>query len=92
MQAELDTDLIPRLAAAVAALVRPVIPFEFDLWDVATVAAFLKKSEPYVRERFAPLPDFPKAIRPPNTAGGKSQALYRATEVFAWAMKYQDKH
>lgn len=87
-----DNDLINRLAAAVADRIRPQIPFDYEMWDIATIAACLKLSEAQVRERLAPQPDFPKAIRLPTTSGSRGHARYRAKEVFAWMMKYQDKH
>jgi hypothetical protein len=86
-----ETDLIDRLAAAVAARLRPRIPIEYDMWDIATIADCLKCSEAQVRERLAPQPDFPKAVRLPTATGGRGQARYRATEVINWMMKYQDK-
>jgi hypothetical protein len=92
MQAETDTDLITRLAAAVAKQIRPSIPLEIDLWDIATIASYLKRSEAQVRQRMACLPDFPKAIRLPSSEGSRGQALYQATEVIAWTRKYQDRH
>lgn len=87
-----DNDLINRLAAAVADRIRPQIPFDYEMWDIATIAACMKLSEAQVRERLAPQPDFPKAIRLPTTRGGRGHARYRAKEVWAWMMKYQDKH
>ncbi|WP_036170393.1 hypothetical protein [Massilia sp. 9096] len=87
-----DNDLINRLAAALADRIRPAIPFEYEMWDIATIASCMKLSEAQVRERLAPQPDFPKAVRLPTTTGGKGHARYRAKEVFAWMMKYQDKH
>lgn len=87
-----DNDLINRLAAAVADRIRPRIPFDYEMWDIATIAACMKLSEAQVRERLAPQPDFPKAVRLPTTSGGRGHARYRAKEVWAWMMKYQDKH
>ena len=87
-----DNDLITRIAAAVAERIRPQIPIEYDMWDISTIAACLKCSEAQVRERLAPQPDFPKAIRLPTITGGRGQARYRAAEVLKWMMKYQDKH
>jgi hypothetical protein len=91
MEAKIDIDLINRLAAALAQYIPPPIPLQVDLWDIRTIAAYLKRSESQVRERMACLPDFPKAIRLPSTTGHRGQALYRAIEVIAWTMKYQDK-
>jgi hypothetical protein len=90
-----DAALIEQLAAAVAQLVRPAIPIEIDLWDIATIATYLKRDPQVVRERMACLPGFPKAIRLPTMTGGKagrSQPLYQAKEVIAWARSYQEKH
>lgn len=87
-----DTDLIGRLAAELAKQLRPALPIEIDLWDIATIAAYLKRSESVVRERMACLPDFPKAIRLPSTRSVRGQALYRAKEVIHWATRYQDKN
>jgi hypothetical protein len=86
-----DNDLINRLAAAVAERIRPPVPIEYDMWDFATIAQCLKCSEAQVRERLAPQPDFPKAIRLPTVTGGRGQPRYRAAEVLNWMMKYQDK-
>lgn len=87
-----DNDLIARLASAVADRIRPQIPFDYEMWDIATIAACMKLSEAQVRERLAPQPDFPKAVRLPTTTGGRGHARYRAKDVWAWMMKYQDKH
>lgn len=87
-----DNDLINRLAAAVADRIRPQIPFDYEMWDIATIAACMKLSEAQVRERLAPQPDFPKAVRLPTSTGGRGHARYRAKDVCAWMMKYQDKN
>ena len=92
MQATLDTNIIDLLAAAVAKQVRPAIPIEIALWDIATIAAYLNRGEAQVRERMACLPDFPKAIRLPSTTASRGQALYKAKEVIAWAAGYQDRN
>jgi hypothetical protein len=87
-----DSDLITRLAAELAKQLRPALPIEIDLWDIATIATYLKRSESVVRERMACLPDFPKAIRLPSTRSVRGQALYRARDVIHWASQYQDKN
>jgi len=87
-----DSNLIAQLAAELARQMRPPIPVEIDLWDIATIAAYLKRSESVVRERMACLPSFPKAIRLPSTKTAKGQALYKAREVIQWAAGYQDKN
>jgi len=84
-------DFISQLAAALAAHMRPAIPLSVDLWDIATIAAYLKRDPQVVRERMACLPSFPKAIRLPTTKG-RAQALYNAQEVIKWVQSHQDKH
>jgi hypothetical protein len=87
-----DSDLIVRLAAELGKQLRPTLPIEIDLWDIATIATYLKRSESVVRERMACLPDFPKAIRLPSTRSVRGQALYRAKEIIQWANYYQDRN
>ncbi|MDP3669152.1 MAG: hypothetical protein Q8R69_05630 [Telluria sp.] len=88
-----EADIINKLAAAIAAHLRTTIPVSIDLWDIATIAQYLKRNEATVRERMACLPDFPKAIRLPSTTNkGRGQALYRAADVIAWTARYQDKN
>jgi len=87
-----DSDLIARLATELAKQLRPALLIEIDLWDIATIAMYLKRSESVVRERMACLPGFPKAIRLASTRSARGQALYRAKEVIQWAARYQDKN
>lgn len=87
-----ENELIQQMAAAVAQHLQPAIPVQIDLWDVATIARVLKRSESQVRNRLICLPDFPKAIRLPVDGGGRGKPLYRANEVIEWTRKYQDRH
>lgn len=87
--------LVEQLSAAVAQLVRPAIPVEIDLWDFVTIGHFFKRDPKVVRERMACLPSFPKAVRLPTMTGGKpgrSQPLYWAKEIIAWAKSHEEKH
>ena len=83
-------DLIDQLAAAVAVRVRPWLPLDVDLWSGVEIAGYLKVGPRQVLERYAPLPDFPKAIRLPTGDGGKGQPRWKAMEVIAWAEKHQE--
>jgi hypothetical protein len=85
-----ETELITKLAAAVAGQLRPAIPLNIDLWDVSTIAQLLKRSDAQVRERIVCLPDFPKAIRLPSEKGS-GRPLWKAVEVLAWAEQYREK-
>ena len=69
----------------------PPIPLSIDLWDIASIAAYLKRDPQVVRERMACLPDFPKAIRLP-TKTGRAQPLYKAAEVIAWTNRHQERN
>jgi len=42
---------------------RPSIPLTVDLWDIVTVAQYVKRDTKLTQERIVVLPDFPKAIR-----------------------------
>ncbi|WP_454776458.1 hypothetical protein [Janthinobacterium tructae] len=86
-----DVDLIERLADAVAQRMTPPIPLAVDLWDIATIAAYLKREPGTVREQIACLPSFPNAIRLP-TSKGRAQPLYNAKEVIAWVQSYREKN
>ena len=92
MHATLDTNIIDQLPAAVAAHVRPAISLDIALWDIATIAAYLNRTENQVHQRMACLPDFPKAIRLQSSTAARGQALYKAKEVIAWAAEYQDRN
>jgi hypothetical protein len=83
--------LFTRLVDAVTALQKPAIPLAIDMWDIATIAAVLKRDPQVVRERMACLPSFPKAIRLP-TKTGRAQPLYNALEVLEWIQSYKEKH
>ena len=84
-----ETELLTKLADLLGKQLRPTLPVDIDLWDVSTIALFLKRSDSAVRERICPLPDFPKAIRLPSQ-GGRGHPLWKAKEVIEWAEKYRE--
>ena len=60
-------------------------------WASTEFAAYLKRSEPVVRERITALPGFPQAIQLPVLgSSGRGQPLWKAKEVIAWAEKHQE--
>ena len=87
----IDYSMLEQLVAALQQLSKPVIPIEVDLWDMAMIAAYLKRDVQVVRERMACMPGFPNAIRLP-TKTGRSQPLYQAKEIITWARSHQEKH
>lgn len=89
--APIESSVLEQLVAALEQLNKPAIPIEVDLWDMAMIAAYLKRNVQVVRERMSCLPDFPKAIRLP-TSTGRTQPLYQAREIVAWARSHQEKH
>lgn len=86
-----EVDLIDKLAQAISIHLKPPIPLSIDLWDIATIAAFLKRDPQVVRERMACMPEFPKAIRLP-TKNGRTQPLYKAKEIIEWTEKFKDRN
>lgn len=70
---------------------RTPIPVDVDLWSSDEIAAYLKVSAFQVMNRYAPLPDFPKAIRLPTGTGSKGFPRWKAKDVIAWAEKHQEK-
>ena len=64
---------------------RPVIPVAVDIWDVATIAAYMKTSYRNVREKIIKQPSFPKQVN--LLEEGRSHPRFLAREVIAWAEK-----
>jgi hypothetical protein len=92
-----DGDGVPELAHLVntlieriAAMSRPAIPVEIDLWDADTIGSYLKRSASVVRERIVCQPSFPAAIRLPNSNGQRMHPLWKAREVINWAESYRE--
>jgi hypothetical protein len=67
-------------------LSKPMMPVSMDLWDTSHIAAYLKRSEDYIRKEVVSLPSFPRPVRLP--VHGRAQALYKAREVTKWAESY----
>jgi len=87
----MEEALIDRIAAAIADRVAPPVPINVALWDAETIGSYLKMSASQVLQRFAPLPDFPKAIRLPTAGGGRSHPRWKANEVIEWAESHLPK-
>lgn len=85
-----EVELVEKIADAINKLARPAIPLAVDLWDIATIAQYLKREPQVVRERIAVLPSFPQPIRLPAVKG-RAHPLYKATEVIAWAESLQER-
>ena len=83
--------LVNTLIERIAALSKPSIPIEHDLWSVTEIAAYFKRSESVVRERIVCVPSFPVAIRVPNERGQRMHALWPAADVIAWAHKHRER-
>ncbi len=60
-----------------------------DLWSIAEIALYLKKSRTAVYAGVINIPDFPKAIRLPSPTGKKAHPLWKADEIYKWVTKYQ---
>ena len=81
-----ENDVLAKLADAIEKMQRPALPLSVDLWDTSCLAAYFKRSSNRVRSDIVCLPTFPRPIRLP--VEGRSQALYKAREVIAWAEKH----
>lgn len=81
----MDNETIEKLADAVAERAKE-LPVSVALWDTAAIGAYLRRSINRVRTDIVCLPTFPRPIRLP--VAGRSQALYKAREVIAWAESY----
>ncbi|MBU6950926.1 AlpA family transcriptional regulator [Hahella sp. HN01] len=89
-----ELSAINKLAEAIIEKLQPRISTEIALWDVSTIAEYLKCSESHTMQRVICQPTFPKSIRIP-TANGKSaqsrsQPRWRAKEVIEWTLSHQD--
>lgn len=78
-----EAAFIEKILVAVAASTKPALPVSVALWDTAAIGVYLRRSINRVRTDIVCLPSFPQPIRLP--VAGRSQALYKAREVIAWA-------
>ena len=88
---DLAIDLLRKILKEVEARPASVsaIPVAVDLWDTATIAAYLKRTPSFVRETILPAPNFPAPIRLPSD--GRTRALYKARDVISWAEKQHER-
>lgn len=87
----LNAQTIDQIAQAVAARIAAHIPEDVELWDVATIATFLKCKPATVRDQITCQVGFPKAIRV-KTTGGTGHPRYNAKEVIRWVYSHRDKN
>lgn len=85
-----EHDIVARLSASVDArhliesLRRPTFSTDIDLWDIAWIAAYFKRSDDIAR-KLVKTAGFPRPVMLPSFGSGRSHALYKACEVIAWA-------
>ena len=82
----IDSDLINRLAAAIALHLPRRIPFAVDLWSHKEVAEYLKCTPRQVADRYAKIDGFPKPAGPRGM-----HPRYLAKEVVAWVEGQSEK-
>lgn len=91
MSDEEQKEMFSKILDAVNKLEKQIIiPVDVDLWDVKTIASYMKRNAQVVRERITSLPDFPAAIRLPSNGPRGGYPLWKATEVMAWVQRYKD--
>lgn len=81
--------LMEKLVATLERLQKSALPVEVDLWDTPAVASYLKRSHNTTRDTIIIQPDFPRPIRLPGR--GRSNPLFKAREVIAWAEGHQSR-
>ncbi|WP_244107612.1 hypothetical protein [Burkholderia anthina] len=83
------TALAVQVARRVVDLMGPTIPIGVALWDIETIAAYLRRSPNLVRNRIVKIHSFPHSIRlPTSSSGGKAHRLWRAKDVILWAEEH----
>lgn len=83
-----ETDFIARIAQAVAQHIAPAVPLSVALWDIATIAAYLHRSEQHTRQWIVTMDGFPRPIRIPSgkvTSTERARPLWRSKDVVDWA-------
>lgn len=86
---EFVTSLAVQIARRVVDLMEPTIPLGVALWNIDTIAAYLRRSPNQVRNRIVKLDGFPHSIRLPTSSGsGKANRLWRAKDVILWAEEH----
>lgn len=88
---KMESDLIDKLARAIAANMPAAIPIDVALWSSEDCAAYLRISKSSFSQRIACLPGFPQAIRLPRADGRATHPRWKALEVIEWAEKYQER-
>jgi hypothetical protein len=83
----IDVDM---LAEAIVLRTVRRIPLSVDLWSYAEIADYLKVGVQQVADRYATLPDFPRAIRLPSQGSRRGHPRYKAIEIVRWAEKFQE--
>lgn len=84
------TELAPVLERLAAALERPAVPIEHQLWTADDVAKYLSISERTVAESYSLKRGFPAAITL-NLGASRAVRRWKASEVMAWADRQREK-
>jgi hypothetical protein len=82
-----EPDLIDRIADAVADRIKPMFPFDVELWNVERVAAYFNRTVPILKRSITCKPSFPKAVK----VNKEARPLYFAKEVVEWARSCQGR-
>jgi len=78
---------LEQLASAIMERLSPVD----GLWSAKTIAKYMDiDSHLQVLNRYAPHPNFPKAIRVPIAGGGRGHPRWKASEIQKWWESHKD--
>ncbi len=86
----MTAELAPVLERLAAALERPAIPLEHQLWTADDVAHYLAVGARTVSESYSLRRGFPAAITL-SMGGTRSVRRWKAAEVIAWAERQREK-
>ena len=75
---------LSKIAGEIADSIIARAALDREMWSKDEIAKFLKVGRRQVAERYANLPDFPKAYRLPSRTG-RGVLRWKASEIIAWA-------
>ena len=81
---------LDQLASAIAQRIKPSTPLDKTPWDASECAAYLRVEVKTFQQAYAPLPSFPRPIKP-STATGKGHPKWNAQKVVDWFFAHEEE-
>jgi hypothetical protein len=87
-----DELVLQKLDTLIAATRAASMPVDVKLWDAEQIGIYLCVSTRQVAERYAMLPDFPRAICLPSSGEGiKTHRRWKAADIIEWTEGRQER-